>query len=165
MRRWAVDVVEAEEGGKAAAGNADQGTRIRAFEALCRSLGEVATAYACPRTAARDLVREAARAYQAVCRERRASSEPFTTIRQLIGPGTDRVLYQVEYVENGSDEWTWIVHSQHQAVFRNPLDLSEHRWLDENAERAAITDANKLSETYEDVRMLRISVRSEWISG
>ncbi|MFF8367835.1 hypothetical protein ACF05W_03225 [Streptomyces lydicus] len=113
--------------------------------------------------AARALTHEAARAYQAA-RANPAVPVEFETIKQLIGRSADRVLYQVEYVENDSDVWNWLVHSQHQAEFRNRLDLSEVQALEKRAERAAIADAEKLRETYEDVRVVRLSVQAEWTS-
>jgi hypothetical protein len=70
MNRWGLDVADAREGARAAAGMADPCTRMRAFRALCQGLGETSSVYACPLTAARALVSEAARAYQVERRTR-----------------------------------------------------------------------------------------------
>jgi hypothetical protein len=67
--RWSLDVVTARDGARAAAGNSDQCTRMRAFHALCGELGESANAYADPHRAARVLVQIAARTYAAERKE------------------------------------------------------------------------------------------------
>jgi hypothetical protein len=68
--RWGLDVAEARARGRAAAGKPDPCTRMSAFGDLCQGLGEAASVYACPLTAARALVSEAARAYQGERRTR-----------------------------------------------------------------------------------------------
>ncbi|WP_369272373.1 hypothetical protein AB5J55_22370 [Streptomyces sp. R11] len=65
VKAWGLDVQEAQERGRAAAGTADLCARMGAFRDLCAELGEVANGYACPLTAARALVGEAARAFVA----------------------------------------------------------------------------------------------------
>lgn len=65
LKAWALDVQNARARAKAAAGAADQGERMNAFRSLCADLGETANHYACPLTAARALVHEAAREFVA----------------------------------------------------------------------------------------------------
>lgn len=60
---WALDVEDARARGRAAAGTADLCARLDAFRDLCAELGDAANRYACPLTAARALVGEAARAF------------------------------------------------------------------------------------------------------
>lgn len=64
IKAWELDVRSARYGARAAAGMETPCARIRAYTALCESLGETANGYADPMHSARALVRAAARAYQ-----------------------------------------------------------------------------------------------------
>lgn len=65
LKAWKVDVRQARDRARAAAGNADPGTRMHAFGQVCSELGEAANAYADPLRAARVLVHIAAAEYVA----------------------------------------------------------------------------------------------------
>jgi hypothetical protein len=89
----------------------------------------------------------------------------FETIAQLIGFAGQRILFQVEYVENGSDTWDWVPHSQHVATLTGPLRIFENRLILANAEREAIAEAKRLNETYEAVHVVKLSAQQVWEPG
>lgn len=72
IKAWDLDVRSARYAARAAAGKGTPCDRIRAFTAVCESIGETANGYADPHRAARSLVSAAARAYTAE-RKRRKS--------------------------------------------------------------------------------------------
>ncbi|MEV6419073.1 hypothetical protein [Streptomyces sp. NPDC051662] len=164
MSNWSLDVARARDGAREAAGNPDPRARACAYEALCQGLGEAANAYVCPPAAVRELVREAVRAYQAERRNTRRAVE-YTHLSQLIGFAGKNIVFQVEYVENESDCWDWNAHSQHQAKLMDPCRIGENRQIFENAKQAANAEAKKISDTYEEVRVVKVSSERVWNSG
>lgn len=61
---WPLVVEDVRSRARAAAGGGDVCSRMAAYADLCQDVGVMANGYACPKTAARLLVAEAARSYQ-----------------------------------------------------------------------------------------------------
>jgi hypothetical protein len=89
----------------------------------------------------------------------------YTTIAQLIGLTKQRVVFQVEYVENDSDSWTWLPHSQHEASFADLFRIGTNQLIYENAKSEALAEARALSQRYEEVRIVKLSAEQMWRSG